>query len=122
MADENRTSAKESERRSRLYGRVITGEKGIGRFAVRFLGTKLDLRTVAYDPSRKIRTGAYHRDDFIGPALITQRILAKFAFRIPFVGLRHETASAHLFGSPTCALQRSARWIWMPSARRRLLL
>jgi signal transduction histidine kinase len=50
------TSAKETERRSRLYGRVITGEKGIGRFAVRFLGTKLDLRTVAYDPSRKIRT------------------------------------------------------------------
>jgi hypothetical protein len=50
------TSAKEDKRQSRLYSRVITGEKGIGRFAVRFLGTELDLRTVAYDPSRKMRT------------------------------------------------------------------
>ncbi|HEY3570004.1 MAG TPA: sensor histidine kinase [Thermoanaerobaculia bacterium] len=50
------TSSKEGERQSRLYGRVITGEKGIGRFAVRFLGTELDLRTVAYDSSRKMRT------------------------------------------------------------------
>ncbi len=50
------TSAKENERRSRLYSRVITGEKGIGRFAVRFLGTKLSLRTVATDNRLKLRT------------------------------------------------------------------
>ncbi|HEX8409415.1 MAG TPA: sensor histidine kinase [Thermoanaerobaculia bacterium] len=50
------TSAKALEGRSRTYNRVITGEKGIGRFAVRFLGTELELRTVAYDPSRKMRT------------------------------------------------------------------
>jgi len=50
------TSLKEGEARSRVYDRVITGEKGIGRFAVRFLGTELDLRTVAYDVSRKMRT------------------------------------------------------------------
>lgn len=50
------TSSKESNKLSRIYGRVITGEKGIGRFAVRFLGTDLDLRTVAYDPSRRLRT------------------------------------------------------------------
>lgn len=50
------TSSKESESRSRTYGRIITGEKGIGRFAVRFLGTELDLRTVAYDSGRKMRT------------------------------------------------------------------
>jgi Histidine kinase-, DNA gyrase B-, and HSP90-like ATPase len=50
------TSAKAAEQGSRLYGRVITGEKGIGRFAVRFLGTKLDLHTVAYDVRRKMRT------------------------------------------------------------------
>lgn len=47
------TSAKAGEHGSRLYGRVITGEKGIGRFAVRFLGTKLDLETVAYDLHRR---------------------------------------------------------------------
>ena len=50
------TSAKAVEGRSRTYDRMITGEKGIGRFAVRFLGTKLELRTVAYDRSRKMRT------------------------------------------------------------------
>ena len=50
------TSAKAGEHGSRLYGRVITGEKGIGRFAVRFLGTKLDLETVAYDSHRRMRT------------------------------------------------------------------
>ena len=43
------TSAKELERRSKIYGRDITGEKGIGRFAVRFLGRKLELTSVAFD-------------------------------------------------------------------------
>src|SRR5687767_9533872 len=32
------TSAKEDHPLSRVFQRVITGEKGIGRFAVRFLG------------------------------------------------------------------------------------
>lgn len=46
------TSAKEAEGRSRRYGREITGEKGIGRFAVRFLGRRLDLVSVARDPAQ----------------------------------------------------------------------
>src|SRR5215213_167866 len=50
------TSSKESEHLSRGFGRVITGEKGIGRFAVRFLGTQLDLMSVAFDRKRGIRT------------------------------------------------------------------
>ena len=50
------TSVKESTRLSRAFGRVITGEKGIGRFAVRFLGTKLDLESIADDPDRGVRT------------------------------------------------------------------
>jgi signal transduction histidine kinase len=50
------TSAKATEGRTRSFGRVITGEKGIGRFAVRFLGTELELRTVAYDSRFKART------------------------------------------------------------------
>jgi signal transduction histidine kinase len=50
------TSAKATEGRTRNFGRVITGEKGIGRFAVRFLGTELNLRTIAYDTSLKART------------------------------------------------------------------
>jgi signal transduction histidine kinase len=41
------TSSKEAQQISAMYGRRITGEKGIGRFAVRFLGRKLKLRSIA---------------------------------------------------------------------------
>src|ERR1017187_4502645 len=41
------TSSKAEERVSRTYGRRLTGAKGIGRFAVRFLGDHLTLITVA---------------------------------------------------------------------------
>ena len=50
------TSSKEQITLSPKYGRLITGEKGIGRFAVRFLGRKLILKSVAYDPARKHKT------------------------------------------------------------------
>lgn len=45
------TSSKENLRFSDRYFRLITGEKGIGRFAVRFLGTHLRLESVAEDPA-----------------------------------------------------------------------
>ena len=41
---------------SERFGRGITGEKGIGRFAVRFLGGALHLDSVAYDESRNMQT------------------------------------------------------------------
>lgn len=41
------TPDKQRERRSRLHKRAVTGSKGIGRFAVRFLGRSLRLETVA---------------------------------------------------------------------------
>lgn len=50
------TSAKASTATSRMFGRRITGEKGIGRFAVRFLGRTLHLESVAEDPDRHCRT------------------------------------------------------------------
>lgn len=50
------TSSKESVSFTDRYNRLITGEKGIGRFAVRFLGRALHLESVAYDPERKIST------------------------------------------------------------------
>lgn len=50
------TSAKEDIRFSELYLRLITGEKGIGRFAVRFLGRALSLVSVADDEERGVRT------------------------------------------------------------------
>lgn len=50
------TSSKEAQSTSRRFGRVISGEKGIGRFAVRYLGRKLDLKTVALDEERGFKT------------------------------------------------------------------
>lgn len=41
---------------SLLYNRRLTGEKGIGRFAVRFLGQSLRLTSVANDTKRGIKT------------------------------------------------------------------
>lgn len=50
------TSAKEETPVSERYQRRITGEKGIGRFAVRFLGRSLHLESIAHDPDRGHRT------------------------------------------------------------------
>lgn len=43
------TSSKEGSSESRRYKRMITGEKGIGRLAVRFLGRKLELQSTAIE-------------------------------------------------------------------------
>jgi len=45
------TSDKQRQRFSRRFRRRVTGSKGIGRFAVRFLGRRLRLETVAVDIS-----------------------------------------------------------------------
>jgi signal transduction histidine kinase len=50
------SSAKAAMSVTRWYDRPVTGEKGIGRFAVRFLGGTLQVHTVADDPERKRRT------------------------------------------------------------------
>ena len=50
------TSAKEETTFSQRFGRPITGEKGIGRFSVRFLGRRLRLDSTADDPSLGMRT------------------------------------------------------------------
>jgi signal transduction histidine kinase len=50
------TSAKEASETTKRFGRIITGEKGIGRFAVRFLGRRLLLDSVAFDKGRRART------------------------------------------------------------------
>lgn len=50
------TSSKANQRVTRRFKRIVTGEKGIGRFAVRFLGKALSLRSVANDPKRGVRT------------------------------------------------------------------
>jgi signal transduction histidine kinase len=50
------TASKTEERLSRTFRRRLTGAKGIGRFAVRYLGDQLTLITVAEDPKRRLRT------------------------------------------------------------------
>ncbi|HKZ03015.1 MAG TPA: ATP-binding protein, partial [Pyrinomonadaceae bacterium] len=50
------TSSKEAKPTSPKFGRIISGEKGIGRFAVRYLGRKLDLSSVAFDAARGFNT------------------------------------------------------------------
>lgn len=50
------TSSKVAERLSPKYKRRLTGAKGIGRFAVRYLGNQLTLITIADDPKLNFRT------------------------------------------------------------------
>lgn len=50
------TASKATTNRSSTYERAITGEKGIGRFSVRFLGEFLKLESVATDSERGIKT------------------------------------------------------------------
>jgi signal transduction histidine kinase len=58
------TSTKVEERVSRTYKRRLTGAKGIGRFAVRFLGDHLTLVTVAHDAKRRLKTRLTARFDW----------------------------------------------------------
>ena len=50
------TGSKANSPLSERFKREITGEKGIGRFAVRFLGRALRLESVAEDGERKLKT------------------------------------------------------------------
>lgn len=50
------TSSKASRTRTRRFGRPISGEKGIGRFAARYLGHHLVLESTAYDEKRARKT------------------------------------------------------------------
>jgi signal transduction histidine kinase len=50
------TSHKAREEVSPQYARDLTGQKGIGRFAVRFLATKLTVTTTAFDPASDVTT------------------------------------------------------------------
>jgi signal transduction histidine kinase len=58
------TSGKVEDRISRAYARPLTGAKGIGRFAVRYLGDDLTLVTVADDPGRGLKTKLTARFDW----------------------------------------------------------
>lgn len=50
------TGIKTQKRTSKKFKRIMTGAKGVGRFAVRFLGGDLILETIAEDPKRECKT------------------------------------------------------------------
>ncbi len=58
------TGNKEAQRYSRFLKRPLTGEKGIGRFAAKFLGKHLTLTSTAYDEKRKLYTQLSARFDW----------------------------------------------------------
>ena len=49
------TPDKQRANKSKIYGRTVTGSKGIGRFAVRYLGSHLKLETIALDGNKKTK-------------------------------------------------------------------
>ena len=71
---------------SRLYRRALTGAKGIGRFAVRFLGSHLTLITVAKDPSRGLKTKLTARFDWRQIDLLSNIQDAKVDYTVERVG------------------------------------
>ena len=78
------TSSKEDMAFSERFGREITGEKGIGRFAVRFLGKRLHLVSVADDAGRGVRTRLtatfnwprFDRNEDLGAVRVPYRLVA----------------------------------------------
>ncbi len=74
------TSSKEMKSTSRTFNRSISGEKGIGRFAVRYLGRHLALETTAFDKKRKCKTTL--RADFNWPQFDRNEDLGKV--KVPY--------------------------------------
>lgn len=80
------TSAKEETPVSSKFHRRITGEKGIGRFAVRFLGRTLRLDTVADDIQRGYKTRLVANFDW--PSFDRHEDLGQI--KVPYVLIKEE--------------------------------
>lgn len=81
------TATKAGRSETELYGRPITGEKGIGRFSVRFLGAHLSLTSIADDAERGVRTKLTAEFDW--PAYDASEDLGRV--KVPYT-LRHAAA------------------------------
>ena len=103
------TSSKKHTPHSERYGRQITGEKGIGRFAVRFLGRGLCLESVADDRSRDLRTRLtatfdwpeFDRNEDLGRVRVPYRLAAvepsvRTGTRLVITNLRSEATKLDL--------------------------
>lgn len=103
------TSSKQHTPLSGRFGRPITGEKGIGRFAVRFLGRGLLLESVADDRKRALRTKLtatfdwprFDRNEDLGRVKVPYRLVAANpeepnGTKLTITGLRPEASSLDL--------------------------
>jgi signal transduction histidine kinase len=89
------TGNKLSEPRSPRYERLLTGAKGIGRFAIRYLGDHLTLESTAFDTKRGQLTTL--RANFNWPDVDTTADLSQA--RIPYqllIAKRHATTGTTL--------------------------
>jgi len=103
------TSSKESTTASRRFSRDITGEKGIGRFAVRFLGSTLDLESIAYDEERGEHTRLRARFDW--PDFDRHEDIGKVQvpYELEVLGGGHETGTTLAIGGARDLLQKELR-------------
>ena len=135
------TSSKESTAISRAYGREITGEKGIGRFAVRFLGRALTVETIADDPGRGYLTlltanfdwPRFDREEDLGKVTVpftlkrapeksicgTKLTITKLRKAAEFVDLRTVRTGSMNIVSPYQPLLRAVRPSGSKSSKRR---
>lgn len=111
------TSSKEASPESKVFRRLITGEKGIGRFAVRFLGRALHLESVAFDPRRRTHTlltadfdwPEFDRTEDLGRIKVPYRLSradddAQTGTRLLITRLRPNAESVNLYTVRTASL------------------
>ena len=103
------TSSKESTATSRRFSREITGEKGIGRFAVRFLGPSLDLESIAYDDERGEHTRL--RAHFDWPLFDRHEDIGRVEvpYELEVLEAEHETGTTLAIGGARELLEKELR-------------
>lgn len=87
------TASKLQERVSRTFHRRVTGAKGIGRFAVRYLGDDLTLITVAEDRKRRFRTKLTARFNWPQIDLLSDIRDAKVKYTLEALGANAPTGT-----------------------------
>ena len=112
------TGAKAHTPFSEMYWREITGEKGIGRFAVRFLGRALHLESVANDQGRGLTTKL--TADFDWPKFDRNEDLGKVRVPYRLVAAQPRYADRDHAGYHQAATPRSQGWTSMRCEPRRL--
>ena len=98
------TSSKALRPTSRNFGRPISGEKGIGRFATRYLGQQLMLESTAYDAALRRKTTLrakfnwpdFDRSEDLGQIMVPYTLLpaaadAQVGTSLRIYGLRENT-------------------------------